>query len=60
MVEPCIEEERLITAVIDHQSVRAERQNFDPVGHYSRPDVLELRLNRTRQTAIKITDLNDD
>lgn len=60
VVEPCIEEERLITAVIDHQCVRAERQNFDPVGHYSRPDVFELRLNRTRQTAIKILGLNDN
>ena len=60
IVEPCVEEERLITAVIDHQRVRAERQNFDPVGHYSRPDVLELKLNRTRQTAIKIMGSTDD
>lgn len=54
IVEPCLEKERLITATIRHQRVRAERQNFDPVGHYSRPDVLELRLNRKRQTTIQI------
>ena len=59
VVEPNIEEEKLITAEIDHQRVRAERQNFDPVGHYSRPDVLELKLNRTRQTAIKISESFD-
>ena len=59
VVEPCIEKEKLITAEISHQRVRAERQNFDPVGHYSRPDVLELKLNRSRQTAIKIVETFD-
>lgn len=56
VVEPIIDIETLITAEIDHQCVRAERQNFDPVGHYSRPDVLELTLDQSRQTAIKFSD----
>jgi len=56
IIEPCIEKEKLITAVIDHQRVRAERQNFDPVGHYSRPDVLALKLNQSRQSAIQISE----
>lgn len=54
VVEPCLEEERLIIAALDHQCIRAERQNFDPAGHYARPDVLQLTLNRQRQTALSI------
>ena len=42
VVEPVVGEEALLTAVIDHARVREERQNFDPAGHYSRPDVLQL------------------
>lgn len=54
VVEPCLEQEKLIVATLDHQCVRAERQNFDPAGHYARPDVLELSLNRKRQTILSI------
>ena len=54
IVEPVLHKEGLIIQTIDFNRVFEERQNFDPVGHYSRPDVLELRLNRARQTAIKI------
>lgn len=47
-------EETLKLGVIDHQKVREERQNFDPAGHYSRPDVTKLVLNRSRQSVIEI------
>ena len=56
IVEPVVAEERLILADIDHQRVRAERQNFDPSGHYARPDVTQLILNRERQSTLKIID----
>ena len=56
VIEPIVEEERLIVTTIDHQRVRAERQNFDPVGHYARPDVTQLRLNRKRQSTLSIID----
>lgn len=50
VIEPVTDREELIIAEIDHQYVRRERQNFDPTGHYARPDVLQLTVNRCRQT----------
>jgi nitrilase len=41
---------------IDHTRVREERQNMDLVGHYTRPDVLQLKVNRERQTVVKFED----
>jgi nitrilase len=54
--EPVVDEEKLIVATIDYQSVLKERQNFDPAGHYSRPDVTQLTVNRQRQNTLNIVD----
>jgi len=56
IVEPVIDTEGLIIKTIDFNRVLEERQNFDPVGHYSRPDVTQLTVNRERQSTIKILD----
>ncbi len=56
LVEPLVGEEGLLVANLDHQRVRAERQNFDPAGHYARPDVLHLHVNRERQSTVIIKD----
>ena len=56
VIKPVVDEERLIVANLDHSRVRAERQNFDPVGHYARPDVTRLIVNRERQGVLTIVE----
>ncbi len=59
IVEPVTGSETLITAQLDHRLVRMERQNFDPTGHYSRPDVVKLYVNRERQSAVELVSKAD-
>lgn len=56
IIEPVINEESILINEIDFNRVLEERQNFDPVGHYSRPDVTSLHVNRERQSTIKTVD----
>jgi len=56
VIPPVVGEECVRTAAIDHAVVRRERQNFDPSGHYSRPDVLKLHVNRKRQSSVETQD----
>lgn len=54
IIEPVVDRAGLITATLDFNRVLEERQNFDVVGHYSRPDVTRLTVNRERQGLIEI------
>ena len=56
LVEPCEPVEKLFVASIDYRKVLEERQNFDPAGHYSRPDVTRLEVNRKRQGVVGLAD----
>lgn len=40
--------EVLLYAELDATQVDRERQNFDPAGHYARPELLELRVRTSR------------
>ncbi len=48
--------EGVFVAEVNLQRVLEERQNFDPSGHYARPDVLGLTVNRVRQNSIQTID----
>ncbi len=56
IVPPMEAEEKLMVAEIDYRRVLEERQNLDPSGHYARPDVLRLEVNRQRQRVVNLTD----
>ena len=56
VIEPVVGQEALCMAEVHHRRVREERQNFDPAGHYSRPDVTQLTVNRSRQSTVRLED----
>ncbi|MEM9065851.1 MAG: carbon-nitrogen hydrolase family protein [Planctomycetota bacterium] len=51
VVAPVVGEETIIYAQIDHAKVLEERQIFDPSGHYARPELLRLEVDRRRITS---------
>ena len=53
---PAIGTEGLVVADIDPAQVAAERLYLDPTGHYARPDVFEVRVDRRRQRASTFDD----
>ncbi|WP_299260496.1 carbon-nitrogen hydrolase family protein [uncultured Aquimarina sp.] len=53
ILEPVLNKEGLLMETLDFNRVLQERQNFDPVGHYSRPDVTQLSVSRERQSTVR-------
>lgn len=52
--------EGLLTAQLDRELLLGERQNFDPAGHYHRPDVFHFEVDRRRQRAASFREDEDD
>jgi nitrilase len=48
---PLYDEEGILYAELDPGRLLAERQRFDPVGHYHRPDVLRLGISPSARAA---------
>jgi nitrilase len=49
---PLFGEEGMLTADLDLADIPRARFDFDPVGHYARPDVFTLRVNEAPQPAV--------
>lgn len=56
LLEPVADEECLRTVELDHRQVLEARHSLDVVGHYSRPDVTRLVVNRERQATAEFSD----
>lgn len=56
LIEPVENEAGVFLADLDPREVRRARRNFDPAGHYARPDVLQLKVNRRRQSSAEFED----
>ena len=55
VLAPVTGSESLSVVEIDHSRVLEERHSLDVAGHYSRPDVTRLVVNRKRQTTVEFS-----
>lgn len=53
VIPPVVGREELLVTTLDHRHIRRERQNFDLAGHYARPDVTRLIVDRRRQGLVE-------
>ena len=55
---PLRHEEGILTAEIDLDAVASGRRQFDPVGHYNRPDIFSLTVDTRARHAVNV--VSDD
>lgn len=53
IVGPVEKDETILYADVDVKKVKESRMRFDPAGHYGRPDVFSITVNRERQEHIR-------
>lgn len=53
VAEPVFGKEDIITAELDMKQIACSQFDFDPVGHYARPDVFKLLVNKKKQTSVE-------
>lgn len=53
VVEPVYDAPAMLVADLDLHCVREERMTLDVTGHYSRPELLELRVTRTGRRVVE-------
>lgn len=51
---PVYGEDALLTAEIDTDDIPRAQMDFDPVGHYARPDIFQLAVNTAPQRAVHL------
>jgi nitrilase len=57
---PVFNEDALLTADLDMSIIPMAQMDFDPVGHYARPDVFSLHVNTAPQPAVTLDAKNGD
>jgi nitrilase len=55
---PVYNEDALLTAELDMSIIPMAQMDFDPVGHYARPDVFSLHVNTAPQPAVTLDSKN--
>ncbi|MFD1330412.1 carbon-nitrogen hydrolase family protein [Methylopila musalis] len=51
---PLVDEEGMLTADVDIDDIIGAKLDFDPVGHYARPDIFSVRVDETARTPMVV------
>jgi len=60
LVEPVRHREEILYAEVDTRKMKGPRYQFDVAGHYGRPDIFELTVNRKKHEMIRVLDISTE